>query len=288
MSSECIRLIILPEEMRNSVFALRQFLVPITPRTHTHTHQSHCSAEKHWHTAQTGLYFPYLQTHSFPNIFFFSPQWNTCCSPILLSVLYNARQRKGIVPAEAGAKGARVLKTASSFFLYRQTRRPYNCPRHWAKVMTGVHLLTSVSGTGGFSAWLQLSPLFVYGLAGSYTVHCFLLGGSWEFAYRGELLACRKESYSALQFFIVNLFSPLSNGSRQVVLNSLNSDVVHMLLTFFIPSRSSPALFLSQSSHCLSSLLPSWHLSRILAFLRSSSSLICNVTLELCDTDLLF
>lgn len=48
------------------------------------------------------------------------------------------------------------------------------------KIIAGIYLLTSVSGTRGFSAWLKLIALFVYGLAGSYIHYCSLLGGSRE------------------------------------------------------------------------------------------------------------
>lgn len=57
--------------------------------------------------------------------------------------------------------------------------------------MTGVYLLTSLSGAGGFSAWLQLTALFVYGLAGSYIGHWSQLVGSRELECRGELVPCR-------------------------------------------------------------------------------------------------
>lgn len=110
--------------------------------------------------------------------------------------------------------------------------------------MTGVHLLTSVSGTGGFSAWLQLSALFVYGLAGSYSVHCFLLGRSWELERRGELLLCRKKKkkktpYTALQLPIGNrfccffFFFPFFNGTGPVVLKSVNTDVGAHVINLF-------------------------------------------------------
>lgn len=41
--------------------------------------------------------------------FFPSPQWNTCCPPVSCTVWHNARQRKGIVPAELGGRGLKYL-----------------------------------------------------------------------------------------------------------------------------------------------------------------------------------
>lgn len=170
---------------------------------------------------QTG----FLQTCLLPKYFFFS---NYTYFPLILhfsSLLFCfirfAQLPPHRVPEEIGGKGIKYLNCL--FLLqYSQTRQPYNCHRHWVKIMTGVYLLTSLSGTGGFSAWLQLSALFVYGLAGSYTGHWFLLGGSRELECRGELVPCRiiLHGPGALYCIPPELFF-IFNGTRPVVLHVL-------------------------------------------------------------------